>query len=219
MKTIIISQQIKKAAPLIELGILESSIKFSHFNENLWEEIAIESERVKQISTEEIKQIASIESTRETYKNLGKEPSRYRPSAEALHRRIILGKEMYKISTPVDIINLTSLKTGYSIGGYDLNKIQGEVIFDTGKSQTEYQAIGRGIMNIESLPVFYDKIGAFGSPTSDSLRTMISEDTKNILLIIMNFGGHKKFEEVLIYMSELLKKYCSAENMKTTIIR
>ncbi|MEA3450420.1 MAG: phenylalanine--tRNA ligase beta subunit-related protein [Bacteroidota bacterium] len=214
---ITISKNIKQAAPKIELGIIESDIKFTKFDAELWKMIKKEVEQISEMTSETIKERATIFSTREAYKKLGKEPSRYRPSAEALHRRIIKGKGMYKISTPVDIINLSSMKTGYSIGGYDAEKINGVIKFDKGKADAEYQAIGRGIMNVENLPVFFDETGAFGSPTSDSERTMITDKTQNIILLVMNFGGHKYFEKSLNYISNLLERYCSAENLTIRI--
>jgi len=210
---ITINEKIKQAAPNIQLGIIEAKISFTKFKADLWKEIDKEVERISRMTSEAIKEIPSIHSTREAYKKLGKEPSRYRPSAEALHRRIVKGKGMYKISTPVDIINLSSLKTGYSIGGYDANKINGDIEFGKGKADAEYKAIGRGIMNVENLPVFFDETGAFGSPTSDSERTMITEKCKNIILLVMNFGGHIDFKDSLEYISELLKNYCLAEDV------
>ena len=61
----------------------------------------------------------------QAYKRLGKDPNRYRPSAEALRRRILRGLPLYKIDTLVDIVNLVSIRSGYSIGGFDADKIVG----------------------------------------------------------------------------------------------
>ena len=218
MKKIKINQQIFEAAPKIQLGIIEAEITFTKYNHNLWLEIKQEAARISKMTTQDIKKIPTIFTTRDTYKKLGKEPSRYRPSAEALHRRIVQGKEMYKISTPVDIINLISLKTGYSIGGYDCDKIKGEIIFAKANTNEQYHAIARGLMNIENLPAFFDDFGAFGSPTSDSERTKITQASKNIILILMNFGGHDIFDITLEYASSLLSKYCLAKNINIRII-
>jgi len=206
MISVKITPEIKKAAPNLKLGIIQAEAVFEKHNNNLWVKISQQIERISKFSTEEIKKIPQILSTREAYKNLGKEPSRYRPSAEALHRRIIQGKGMYKISNLVDAINLASISTGYSIGGYDTDKISGEITFGKGKKDDEYNAIGRGSLNIENLPVFYDEIGAFGSPTSDSERTMITSETKNILWIVMNFGGHENFEEDLKSFKKIISE-------------
>jgi DNA/RNA-binding domain of Phe-tRNA-synthetase-like protein len=218
MKNIIISEKVSKAIPNLQLGVISADVSYSDFNKDLWAEIEQETVRIRKMTTEEIKLIPQILSTREAYKALGKEPSRYRPSAEALHRRLIKGNDVYQISNLVDTINLSSLITGYSIGGYDETTIQGEIIFDSGDAKTKYQAIGRGIMNIEKLPVFYDEKGAFGSPTSDSTRTMTSEKTTKLLLIVLNLGGHPNFEDELEIICDKIIKYCGGRNIETKIL-
>ncbi len=214
-----ISDNIKNAVPQTRLGIISAKVEYQKFNQNLWDEINKEIERISKFSTEEIKQIPQISATRKAYSALGKEPSRYRPSAEALHRRIVQGKGVYQISNIVDTINLASIKTGYSIGGYDADKIYGKIIFDKGKPNIEYQAIGRGQLNIENLPIFYDDKGAFGSPTSDSQRTMITDKTKNVLLIVMDFGNAPNFEKNLEIIADDLKKYCNANSLIINILQ
>ena len=218
MKTIAVSNTIKKVCPNIKLGAIYANVTYQDLNDDLWIEIDKETERISQISIETVKDIPQINSSREAYKALGKEPARYRLSAEALHRRIIKGKGLYQISNIVDVINLSSVKTGYSIGGYDLNKIEGDIVFDIGKKEDDYEAIGRGKMNIDSLPIFRDEAGAFGSPTSDSVRTMITEKTTQILLVVINFAGHDEFENDLNLISEFLKKYCFGNQIQFEII-
>ena len=217
MKKILISNTIKEAAGNMKLGAVYANVTYEKLNKDLWIEIDKEIQRVSEIPLDKVKEIPQIESSREAYKAMGKEPARYRLSAEALHRRIINGKRIYQISNIVDVINLSSVKTGYSIGGYDYSEIKGDIIFDTGNAGEDYEAIGRGKMNIESLPVFRDDSGAFGSPTSDSVRTMITEKTKDILLIVINFGGHSEFKTDLLLISNLLERFCSAENIEIQI--
>ena len=217
IKRISISNNIKNAAIDIKLGAVYANVTFEKLSKELWKEIDKEIQRVSEIPIEQVKEIPQIASSREAYKAMGKEPARYRLSAEALHRRIINGKGIYQISNIVDIINLSSVKTAYSIGGYDQSNIIGDIRFDIGKENEDYEAIGRGKMNIESLPVFRDEKGAFGSPTSDSVRTMITEKTNEILLIVINFGGHKNFNTDLLLISNLLEGFCSAENIEIQI--
>ncbi len=218
MKKVKISDKIKQAVPEIKLGLISAKVIFEKENQALQDAINDEIKRISEIPVEIVKDIPQIHSSREAYKALGKEPARYRLSAEALHRRIIKGKGIYQISNLVDTINLASVKSGYSIGGYDEAKIKGDVVFDLGKAGEDYEAIGRGKMNIESLPVFRDEISAFGSPTSDSTRTMITENTSKIFLIVINFGGHLGFENELKDISELFVKFCSAEDVKIEIV-
>lgn len=212
------SNDIKNKVPDVKLGVIYAKVIYKKISTSLWKEINNETERISKIKIETVKEIPQIKSSREAYKALGKEPARYRLSAEALHRRIIKGKKLYQISNIVDMINLASIKTGYSIGGYDLHNIKGNITFDTGKKDEDYHAIGRGKLNIESLPVFRDNLGAFGSPTSDSVRTMITEKTTNILLIVINFGGHAHFKNTLELISGLIEKFCFAKNLRFEIV-
>lgn len=216
IRKIKISERIKTKLPDLKLGVIMADVIYENYNENLWQEINKEIKRIEALSSAEIKEIPQISSTRQAYKILGKEPSRYRPSSEALMRRIMQGKGLYKISNLVDTINYISISTGYSIGGYDADKIDGDISLDIGDNK-EYKAIGRGVLNVEFLPVFYDNQGAFGSPTSDSERTMITEKTTNVLWIVMNFGNHQNFEEDLQKCVESLKKYCYSKNVEFQI--
>ena len=120
---------------------------------------------------------------------------------------------LYQISTVVDIINLISLSSGYSIGGYDFDSINGSITLGMGKADDVYEAIGRGKMNIENLPVFSDDEGPFGSPTSDSERTMITMNTKKILLIFLNFGGQEDMNDWLKQTKSLLENYAGGKNI------
>ena len=218
MKTVSISDTIRNLVPEINLGLISADVVFEKENQVLQDAINEEIQRISEIKIENVKEILQIKSSREAYKALGKEPARYRLSAEALHRRIINGKGLYQISNLVDTINLASVKTGYSIGGYDEAMIEGDVIFDLGKKDEDYEAIGRGKMNIENLPVFRDEKSAFGSPTSDSLRTMITKKTSGIFLIFINFGGHDNFENELTEICNLFADYCAGENFEIKII-
>ena len=219
MKKIIISEAILNKIPNTRLGVITADIEYETNNPVLTERIKSEQEHISQVPIENIKNIPAIAMTRAAYRALGKEPARYRPSAEALLRRLIQGKGLYQISNIVDTINLASILTGYSIGGYDLDKIQGDVIFDVGSSNDIYEAIGRGIINVENLPVFRDQLGAFGSPTTDSVRTMITEDTRSVMLIVVNFGVEQGFEDDVKKIADLVKEYSSGKNIQTQIIR
>jgi DNA/RNA-binding domain of Phe-tRNA-synthetase-like protein len=127
--------------------------------------------------------------TRAAYKALGKDPARYRGSAEALLRRVIAKKGLPRISNVVDVINLVSVESRLPVGLYDLAHVQGDIVFRAGRAGETYKGIGKYDLNLEGLPVFCDAIGPHGSPTSDSERTMVTEATKKILAIIISFGG------------------------------
>jgi len=171
-----------------------------------------------QLSIEDISKIPTIQSSRIGYKSLGKDPARYRLSAEALLRRVVKGKGLYQVNNVVDLLNLTSVKSGFSIGGYDAEKIEGEIQLSIGKANEPYEAIGRGELNIEFLPTFRDQKNPFGSPTSDSVRTMVTPKTQQFLMPIFNFGGHENLEEVMRDAIYLLEKYAAGSSFETLIV-
>jgi len=215
---ITISEKIKSMLPKLKLASIKADVVYQSFNNDLWKQIDEETKYIEKINIDAIKNIEAINSSRQAYLALGKEPSRYRLSAEALMRRIVQGKGLYRISNLVDIINFSSIKTGYSIGGYDLEKIVGNIILDIGRLDDEYFAIGRGKFNIAELPVFRDNLGAFGSPTSDSQRTMITDNTKNIMLVVFNFGNHDNFLEDIKFIENKLLNFASAKNLEINVI-
>ena len=213
MKDITIAAKIKALCPNLQLGCIAAKVELQAKNELLWQKMMDLYASKKDLPMENIKDIPAIQSSRMAYKALGKAPSRYRLSAEALHRRIVKEQDLYQISNVVDIINLMSVRSGFSIGGYDLEKIQGDILLDLGQVNEPYQAIGRGNINIENLPVFRDDLGAFGSPTSDSTRTCITDKTRQVLLVFLNFGGHSHLQNSIEETSGLLKDFAAGEEI------
>ena len=218
MKTITISDLIKTKCPTLQLGCLKASITIQPKNDLLWKKIQILSASKKDLPMEAIKDIPAIASSRIAYKALGKAPSRYRLSAEALHRRIVKGQDLYQINNVVDIINYSSIDSGFSIGGYDAEQIQEDITLDLGQPNEPYEAIGRGAINIEHLPVFRDGQGAFGSPNSDATRTAITDRTQQVLLVFLNFGGHDHLEDALDNTAQLLLDFAAGKNIEITTI-
>lgn len=212
--TIQINDKILEACPIFRFATIQCRVSNSSHNDDLWAEIDAFSESFRQnFAMEDINKRPAILATRQVYKKLGKDPNRYRPSSEALCRRIVKGVDLYKIDTLVDLINLVSLKTGYSIGGFDAYKIEGNnLILGVGEANEKFDAIGRGLLNIEGLPVYRDAVGGVGTPTSDEERTKISPDTTNLLMIINGYSGEEGLQEAVDYSVELLKKYTGAED-------
>jgi DNA/RNA-binding domain of Phe-tRNA-synthetase-like protein len=159
-----------------------------------------------------------ILATRAAYKALGKDPARYRGSAEALLRRIIAGKGLPKINAVVDIINLVSVESRLCIGLYDLAHVNGDIVFRAGRAGETYKGIGKYDLNLEGLPVFCDALGPHGSPTSDSERTMVTSETNRVLAVIISFGGKDVVDRWAQRMSELLAQHASASGLETQII-
>lgn len=213
MYNITVSEEIKKACPIFKGAAVYAEVTNTTFSEGLWEEInAFAQELISTTEPEDIKQQPAIAATREVYKRCGKDPSRYRPSAEALRRRLMRGLALYQIDTLVDLINLVSLRTGYSIGGFDADKIQGTNLeLGIGRAEEPFEGIGRGVLNIEGLPVYRDNAGGIGTPTSDNERTKMDLGTKHILAIVNGYSGQDGLKEAAEMIQELLKKYASSD--------
>lgn len=211
-----VSQEIKDACPVYAGAAVYASVKNTAYCEGLWKEIqAFTEELTANTRMEDIKNQPVIAATREAYKRCGKDPGRYRPSAEALRRRLMRGIALYQIDTLVDLINLVSLRTGHSIGGFDADKIQGSKLeLGIGKADEEFEGIGRGILNIEGLPVYRDAIGGIGTPTSDHERTKMGLDTTHILAIVNGYNGQEGLEEAAEMICDLLKTYAGSDGVK-----
>jgi len=214
MTKITISPELKDLCPKLRLTCIKSEVTVSESPLGLLEEISFHTRQLRKVLTiEEISKIPAIEASRKAYKACGKDPARYRLSAEALLRRVVSGRGLYQINNVVDQLNLVSITSGFSIGGYDADHIQGDIIFGIGRSDEPYSGIGKGELNIANLPVFRDEMGAFGTPTSDSQRTEVTDQTKHFLMILIDFGSSDQLPEAANYAVELLQKYCQATNI------
>jgi len=119
---------------------------------------------------------------RSLYKALGLDPTKTRPSNEALLRRALKGEPLYRINTLVDALNLSSLQHQLPFGLYDLGKVSPPVLLRRGLKGENYEGIRKGAVNVEGRPTLVDREGAFGNPTSDSARTMITKATRTALV-------------------------------------
>jgi DNA/RNA-binding domain of Phe-tRNA-synthetase-like protein len=201
------------------LGTIVCDVVNSQFDEALWQEIEKVTNEIRDNYTlENIKENTQISATRKMYLACGKKPGRYRPSAEALMRRVVKGDKLYQINTLVDLINLLSLKTGYSIGGFDVDNMVGDVEAGIGREGEHYEGIGRGAINIHNMPVIRDGKSAIGTPTSDEIRTQLSLKTTRLFLNINGYTGKDDLIPALDIAQELLKKYVDAKNISVKII-
>ena len=219
MIDIIICEELKKVCPKITLGCIHAHVNVENSDENLLNEINAYYEVLKkEIHIEELSNFPSIRDGRELYKKLGKSPSKYRQSSEALIRRVLQGKGVYKVNNIVDINNLVSLKSKFPIGSYNIKNLTSPITLTIGKEGEKYKGIGKEMINIEGLPVLSDSLGNFGSPTSDCERAMITKDTNEILMCIYSFSGNVNMNEYINYAKELLERYAHVKNLETKII-
>ena len=211
---ITIEDTLRQLFPSIKLGVLQASVIIKPSGDVQKNDmLRVCDELAKILTSEAIRALPVVEITKNAYRKMGKDPNRYRPSAESLLRRVASGKGLYFVNNAVDALNMVSVQTGFSICGYDADKIEGNASFGTGTENELYEGIGRGILNIENLFVFRDGKGAFGTPTSDSTRTMVTESTKRFLMIFPSFSSDDGLDKALQLSSGYLEKYADATNI------
>jgi DNA/RNA-binding domain of Phe-tRNA-synthetase-like protein len=147
---------------------------------------------------------------RTLYKALGIDPTKTRPSNEALLRRALKGETLYRINTLVDALNLCSLREQLPFGLYDASRIEPPVVLRKGASGEAYEGIRKGPVHVEGRPVLVDARGPFGNPTSDSLRTSITLETRRALVIAYAPAGYAsgRLDKVLDATAETLTHFC-----------
>lgn len=214
-------QIIRDVAKDLQVVAIEATIENKPTSDELWSLIERASSDLREITElSDINKRPAIRATREVYKACGKEPNRYRPSAEALSRRVVKGMELYRINTVVDLINLVSLQSGYSIGGFDIDKIEGETLtLGVGREDEPFEGIGRGELNIAGMPVYRDAIGGVGTPTSDNERTKLNIDTHRLLMCINVYGEEMPIDDTVGLTLWLLEKFANGTDFKVNIYK
>ena len=189
MKHITLDEQLKEKVPGYCLAVMSFEMLVKPTSDSLKEEMALLEQRVmKQLTLETLLKEPRIAAARTGYKSLGKDPSRYRLSTEALLRRLIKGNGLYYVNNAVDIGNILSAQTQRSVAVLDEDKIEGDILIRIGKDEP-YEGIGRGNINIENIPVYCDEVGPVGPPTSVTPRTRIAEAVQTLLDFITSFLG------------------------------
>ena len=219
MINIKIDNRIQEACPEVRIGLINARVVNEPTCDELWAEIeGAAREITQQYELLQINQRPAIAATRHLYKALGKDPSRYRVSSEALCRRIIRGLGIYRLTTLIDVVNLVSIKSGYAISGLDGDRIEGDTLtMSVGTADDVYNGIGRGVLNIEGMPVYRDAVGPIATPTSDEERTKFTEQTVNAQININAFAPEMPLEQAVEWMADLLRKYAHATSVETAI--
>lgn len=213
---IIIEDKIREVCPTVRIAMVRACVVNSETSEQLWQEIEQMETKIREsYELSWISKRPAIAATRNLYKHCGKDPNRYRVSSEALCRRVVRGLGVYRIKTLVDLVNLVSMGSGYSIGGFDADKIVGDaVILGVGRADEHFEGIGRGVLNVEGLPLYRDAEGGIGSPTSDEERTKLTLDTKRIQVQINAFAEEMPLEATVEWTVALLEKYASGQDFE-----
>jgi len=220
MPRLLIDPALKQKCPRTALGFVTARVKVEEDSAQLLDEMRqCESALLKLPEPRAVLESSKILVTRSGYKALGKDPARYRGSAEALIRRILSGKQFPQINTVVDIINLVSVESRLPIGLYDLDHVKGDITFRAGRAGETYKGIGKYDLNLEDLAVFSDEEGPHGSPTSDSERTMVTLNTTHVAAVFISFGGPDSLQDFCDRMAALFTRYAQGHDITTEIVK
>lgn len=209
-----VSEAFHRVCPDFVGAVIEAQVSNSETSDELWKEIELYIAQLREkYTTDTIKLRSGIAATRQAYKVAGKDPSRYRPACEQLARRVLQGKDLYSVNTLVDLVNLASLFSGYATAALDRDKIVGEqLILGLGEAEEPYEGIGRGVLNIEHLPVYRDEVGGVATPTSDNVRTMMSPGTTRLVVLINGYDGDReKLEATVALTQDLLRRFAKSD--------
>ena len=211
---IIVEKIIRDACPEAKIALIRADVVNTATPDTLWDEICVAAQKIRDsYELSWINKRPAISATRNIYKKLGKDPNRYRVSSEALCRRVVKGMDIYRINTLVDLINLVSMASGYAIGGFDADKIIGDVVtLGVGMKDERFEGIGRGLLHVEGLPLYRDAHGGIGSPTSDEERTKISLSTCHLQMQINCFAEEMPLVDTVQWTVSLLEKYAEGCN-------
>jgi DNA/RNA-binding domain of Phe-tRNA-synthetase-like protein len=215
--------QIQIELPDVKLGTVEADdVRFALVHESLASLMDEVCERKRHEFT--VETLAETESTRVVramFRAWGVDPSKYRPSSEALLRRVVQGKGLYRVSNLVDIGNLGSIETGWPYGCYDRSKIARPVVLRHGAAGEAYEGIGKRTWDLEGRPVLADSQGPFGSPISDSTRSMIGESARDILVVIYAPSGASdaSLEAAMARLASYLSQFAGATAARSVICR
>lgn len=214
-----ISPDVLARWPQTCLGVLVYSVQVTPSSPALLEEFdRTVAQLAGQFALDTIAQQPHIAATRQAYKALGASPHDHRNAAEAMLRRVVKQAGLYHINNVVEVNNLLSISSGYSIGSYDLDQLQGPVVLDTPPDGTRYEGIGKGALTIAHLPVLRDDLGWFGNPSSDSRRAMIQPGARRVASVLYAFDGPDGLTPWMERFAQALRQFCGVEEIQQQIL-
>jgi DNA/RNA-binding domain of Phe-tRNA-synthetase-like protein len=215
--------EIQIELPGVKLGVVEADgVRIVLVNEVLARVMDEICERKRRAFTvESLAEAPPVRAVRGMFREWDIDPSKYRPSSEALLRRVVQGKGLYRVSNVVDIGNLGSIEAGWPYGCYDRSTITPQIVLRHGVSGESYEGIGKRTWHLEGRAVLADPQGPFGSPISDSTRSMITEPTRDILMVIYApvGTGDEAVKAAMETLTMRLVRFAGASVTRTHICR
>jgi DNA/RNA-binding domain of Phe-tRNA-synthetase-like protein len=213
--------EIRIELPDVTLGVVEADgLRVAPADESLarlMDEVCDRKRR--EFTVESLAEAEPTRAVRAMFRSWDIDPSKYRPSSEALLRRVVQGKGLYRVSNVVDIGNVGSIETGWPFGCYDRARIVPPVAFRHGAAGESYEGIGKRTWHLEGRPVLADSEGPFGSPISDSTRSMITEAAREVLIVIYapSSAPHASIEVAMTRLGERLARFAGATSTRAGI--
>jgi DNA/RNA-binding domain of Phe-tRNA-synthetase-like protein len=165
--------------------------------------------------------IPGVAETRTLFHQLDIDPTKTRPSSEALLRRVLQGKGLPQVNPAVDVCNLCSLEDQLPLGLYDRDLVKSPIEVRIGREGEGYAGIRKQRVGLRGRLVLADSDGPFGAPTSDSARTAVTAETKNLLVVVFcptdRAGRH--LSTALEHIAERLTRYCSASVVAVRVMQ
>ena len=159
------------------------------------------------------------QAVRTMYRRLGIDPTKTRPSSEALLRRVLQGKGLPRVHPLVDACNLCSLEYQLPLGLYDRDLVKGSVLVRVGRENEGYPGIRKQWVNLAGRLLLADEEGPFGAPTSDSRRTAVTSTTGNALVVV--FGPPERAGDLstaLERIADVLGRYCQSRIVAVRVL-
>jgi DNA/RNA-binding domain of Phe-tRNA-synthetase-like protein len=215
--------EIRIELPDVKLGVVEAdALRIAPADEALARLMGEVCERKRrEFTVESLAESDATRTVRAMFRAWSVDPSKYRPSSEALLRRVVQGKGLYRVSNAVDIGNLGSIETAWPFGCYDRARIHPPVAFREGALGESYEGIGKRTWHLAGRPVLADAEGPFGSPISDSTRSMITESARDVLVVIYAPAAapDASLEHAMARLAERLAQFAAAASTRGQISR
>lgn len=215
--------EIKIALTDVKLGVVEADdVRVAPADSALAQLMDRVCERKRrEFTVETLAEAEPTRAVRAMFRAWGVDPSKYRPSSEALVRRVVQGKGLYRVLNVVDIGNVGSIETSWPYGCYDRSRLRPPIIFREGAAGETYEGIGKRTWHLAGRPVLADADGPFGSPISDSTRSMITETARSVLIVIYapSSASDAAIEAALAPLCERLPQFAGATATRSAVYR
>jgi DNA/RNA-binding domain of Phe-tRNA-synthetase-like protein len=184
-------------------------------------ELAEVSERIRRLFPDPAAAVELFQPARALYRALGLDPTKTRPSSEALARRVITGRGLYRINRVVDTCNLCSVDMALPVGLYDTEQVRWPAVLRPGREGEGYAGLGKDHVNVAGRYTLADAEGPFGNPSSDSYRTRIREETTACTFVIFAPAAYDpaRLEEHLATSLRRMIEFCGGARRESGILR